>query len=610
MPGQPVILLSFSNDADNYLPKIIAEQKAIKSLLLDFVDKNYLHVRDIQRASTEEIFYLINRYHNQVVILHYAGHAEGTALQLEKEIGVVQMANVRGIAGLLGTQKRLKLVFLNGCATKGQVQTLLDNGVQAVIATNVSIEDDHAQQFATQFYQALTNGNTLKEAFTKAKAFLETMSDAPQIKDSNETRGFLTEEEEAISFPWGLYLRKDAENILDWTLPTESLFDLDFSGGNISQKQTNSINTTLVDTSLKAIRDSSYVKELARKIHRERKAGNSNRKPTDAEKKDVIIRSYLAPISVHLRTLFSHDMSEKLDEKRLRQLLITYQRSMEMFAFIMLSDIWDATNERPEQFDISASELTQLQAFFDLNKFTTTAFDHFRLACALIDIANRNDLKFYLNQLNDYQADWSKHNLLSEAHEHFTFIKTALEDDIPSRLIDSYCIASEQHLANVLKEWYYLLEYKMAVIKNIEVQKIKNLPPRTFKHVLVELDNNYNDIGNKDRWQDLENPTDMESVLLYKDKLFENLNLSPFILDENALNREFNSKIYFFSHQTEEGLLYRWIEYDQDTLLINEKNYPTIVRQFEKARQDILNEEKGSIEPSDIDSEDDILSLM
>ena len=114
MPGQSVILLAFSNDQEKYLPDIVEEQKAIKSLLLDHADKNYLHVRDIQRASTEELFYLINRYHNQVVLLHYAGHADGEGLQLEKEIGIVQVANAKGIAGLLGTQQKLKLVF---CAT-------------------------------------------------------------------------------------------------------------------------------------------------------------------------------------------------------------------------------------------------------------------------------------------------------------------------------------------------------------------------------------------------------------------------------------------------------------------------------------------------------------
>ena len=53
MAIQPVLLLTFSNDQDHYLPMIVAEQKAIKHALLDQVDKNYLEIRDVQHASTE-----------------------------------------------------------------------------------------------------------------------------------------------------------------------------------------------------------------------------------------------------------------------------------------------------------------------------------------------------------------------------------------------------------------------------------------------------------------------------------------------------------------------------------------------------------------------------
>jgi hypothetical protein len=610
MPGQSVILLAFSNDHEKYLPDIVEEQKAIKSLLLDHADKNYLHVRDIQRASTEELFYLINRYHNQVVLLHYAGHADGEGLQLEKEIGIVQVANAKGIAGLLGTQQKLKLVFLNGCATRGQVQVLLDKGVPAVIATSVKVNDDQAKQFATQFYQALVNGQTLRDAFLKAKAFLETGQSPPAIADIGRGPDMEAMLKKDKKLPWGVYFKAGEEGILNWRLPAESSYQLDFSTEGPAKHSHQLINSVIVDSTLKAIRASTFVKELARKIHKERNAGDKNRKPTDAEKKDAIIRSFLAPVSVHLRTLFSHGLSEKQDEKRLRQLLTTYQRSMEMFTFILLSDIWDATHKKEGALHLNDDEKMQLQAFWGLNEFTCDAFDYFHLLCTLLQLAKRNGITFYFSQLSDYKENWSQLALFTQAHNHFQLIKTALEEDIPSRLIEPYCIASEQHLTHLLCEWHYMINYKMAVVKNIEVQKIKNLPPPTFKHVLVELDNNYNDIGRKDRWQNLTDATDMESVLLYKNTLSENLNLSPFILDENALNREFNSKIYFFSHQTTEGLVYKWIEYEEDTLLVHQKNYPAIIRQFEKARQEILNEEVAVSKPSDMEGEDDIMSVM
>lgn len=609
MATQPIILLTFSNDEDAYLRMIVAEQKAIKKALLDFADKNYLQVRDVQRASTEEVFYLVNRYHNRVHILHYGGHADGQSLQLEKEIGVVQSANVKGIAGLLGTQKELKLVFLNGCATKGQVKALLDGGVQAVIATQVSIRDEKAQQFAAQFYEALATGSTVREAFRKARAFIESQEGAPVIKGVEETRG-AEFEGVAEELPWGLYWRKEGEAVLDWKLPKESPLELDFSTDAISGKQQDGVNAILVDTILKAIRESWFVKELARKINRERQAGNANRKPADAEKKDAIIRSYLAPVSVHLRTLFSSRLPEKYSEERLQQLLATYEKAIELLSFIMLSDLWDAVLKRRKPLDISEGERLQLQAFFNLNEFSAPGFDYFLLADALLKIANRNNVRFYLSPLNAYPEGWLGKEQLAKANEHFQFMKTVLEEDVPSRLIGPYHVQSEQQLANVLSELSFLIQYKMAVIKNIEVQRIRNMPPTLFKHAMVELDNDFNDYGRKDHWQDLEEPTDMESVLLYQDKLNNNLNLSPFVLDENALTREFNYKIYFFSHRTEAGLVYRWVENEKDTLVITEKKYAYVLQQFEKARQNILNEKGGPAKRSDITDEDDILTLM
>lgn len=590
---------------------IVQEQKAIKKALLDFADKNYLQLRDVQHASTEEVFYLINRYHQRVAILHYGGHADGQSLQMEREIGVVQTANVKGIAGLLGTQKQLKLVFLNGCASRGQVKALLDQGVPAVIATRVAVKDAEAQLFATQFYEALGTGSTIREAFTKAKGRLETERGIYHIKDIEETRGIkldgIAEEEE---IPWGLYWRSGADAILDWKVITESPFDLYINTDGMAGKRNAVINSYLVLETLKAIPYGRYAKELFEKLKREIQEGRAKRPPTDAEMKDVVVRSYLAPISAHLRMLFSHELSENYDERRLWQLRTTYQESVKLFAFILLSDLWDARLRREKPLAISDADRLQLKAFFELNEFTAASFDYFQLVDALLGIINDNEVEYYIKELNKYEKSWSDNKKLAIANEHFQFMGTVLEEDVPSRLIEAYCIQSEQELAHALAEWHFLINYKMSVIKNIEVQSIRNMPPATFKHAMVELDNNFNDIGHKDRWEDLTEPTNMESVLLYRNTLTDSLNLSPFVLDENALIREFNYKIYFFSYQSEAGLHYTWVENDQDTLVITDSQFQYVKHQFEKAREDILEEKPVGRTQSEIAEDDDILSFL
>ncbi|MFK7950097.1 MAG: hypothetical protein AB8G11_21075, partial [Saprospiraceae bacterium] len=342
-----------------------------------------------------------------------------------------------------------------------------------------------------------------------------------------------------------------------------------------------------------AIKKGEVVQQLVEKIKELRKQGDKKRKPTDAEKKDAIVRSYLAPISVQIRALFTEIYSQQNNEKRLQQLVKTYRETIKLVAFTLISDIWDKAHQRhlmaKNPLTLSDNQRLQIKAFFKINKFTQTAFDYFQLVNALLEIGQANGLNFYIKEWQNYKKGWSSNEILAKANTHFQTMQTALEGDISSKLIQPYCVVSEQHLTNVLCELHFLVHYKMAVVKNIEVQQIKNTPPASFKHIIVELDNNYNDVGEKDRARELEQPTDMESVLIYQKDISHNLNLSPFVLDENALTREYNSKVYFFAYASDKGLHYYWIENEEDTIVIKD-NYDYIVSQFDRAKQVILNE--------------------
>jgi hypothetical protein len=168
----PVVILAFANDQDAYLQNIVKERKAIARALQEHDDRRYIKVVKEENTSIRDIFDLCTRYADRIAVLHYGGHASGTQLQLEGATGAAELANATGLAQLLGQQQGLQLVFLNGCATLDQVQTLFACGVKAVIATAVPINDAMATEFAEQFYQALTNRATIKRAFDTAKAFV------------------------------------------------------------------------------------------------------------------------------------------------------------------------------------------------------------------------------------------------------------------------------------------------------------------------------------------------------------------------------------------------------------------------------------------------------
>ena len=103
------------------------------------------------------IYAVFQRHRDRIALFHFGGHADGDRLLLQSALEP-RPAYAEGLATLLGQQRGLKLVFLNGCSTRPQVKRLLDAGVPAVIATARPIDDGVATEFAVAFYQALTTG--------------------------------------------------------------------------------------------------------------------------------------------------------------------------------------------------------------------------------------------------------------------------------------------------------------------------------------------------------------------------------------------------------------------------------------------------------------------
>ena len=213
----PIMLLTSANCKDAYLDNIRREREAIEEALQGYEDENYIRIRKKAQTSSKGLIKQFQRYREQIVIFHFSGHASGEHLQLEGVVGE-EMAQAKGIAAWLSEMPNLELVFLNGCATQGQVERLLEKGVKAVIATSVAINDNKAAEFGIAFYNALANKETLGQAFKNAKNVLETQHKNTEIAELDQTRGLKLRRDKKETFPWGLYRNDDA--VLDWKLPT------------------------------------------------------------------------------------------------------------------------------------------------------------------------------------------------------------------------------------------------------------------------------------------------------------------------------------------------------------------------------------------------------
>lgn len=165
MTGRPLALLAFSHDPQHALKEIVRELSDINKV---FVTGNSapIHHWSVSQQDIEKTF---ETYRADIRIFHFAGHAGPSRLQTSF-LGKPRYTFADGLArnvGLFG--KGLKLVFLNGCSTRDQVDFFLNNGVPAVIATSKPVSDVYACWFARIFYEKFTNGSTLGEAFEAAK---------------------------------------------------------------------------------------------------------------------------------------------------------------------------------------------------------------------------------------------------------------------------------------------------------------------------------------------------------------------------------------------------------------------------------------------------------
>ncbi|MDX2306487.1 MAG: CHAT domain-containing protein [Microscillaceae bacterium] len=209
---QPIIYLSFANDKDGHLKYLKQESDEIEKIFRALDDKNTVKLKRQDQSTVDNIFETFTHYRNQIVIFHYGGHANSSQLILKD-----QRAGAKSIAQLISKQTNLKLVFLNGCATKNQVREFFQLGVKTLIATSVPVEDQKATEFAIQFYQALANGYTIQEAFkiSTSKLAAKNLIQAGSViihrfSDPIPELNIVDEK------PWGLYTLNDTN--LDWKI--------------------------------------------------------------------------------------------------------------------------------------------------------------------------------------------------------------------------------------------------------------------------------------------------------------------------------------------------------------------------------------------------------
>jgi len=216
----PTFFIATANTETNPLSSLKEERETIKTTLAPLRREGYNTSIDKYKeimALSKELVTLQKR----ILILHYSGHATEDALIIGNASKTVAMQK-KGIARILSESKVLKIVFLNGCSTIGQVDTLIKVGVDVVIATHAPIKDNRAKDFSIHFYDYLiTQRQSIKEAFKNALGTVESQGIKPKgIIKVEKYKGVGRSDQKILDDEtWGLFctdLKK-----LDWVLPLD-----------------------------------------------------------------------------------------------------------------------------------------------------------------------------------------------------------------------------------------------------------------------------------------------------------------------------------------------------------------------------------------------------
>lgn len=210
------ILLACANSESSPLEAVEKERDALIHIFDQVVNQetNGLQYKEEASFEVETLIKAIRIYEKTLHVFHFAGHANGKALKLDDD-----PAYGEGIARLLARAPKLKLVFLNGCATKGHVAQLLNAGVAAVIATSSKIPDRLAQLFSEYFYQAfISDKRSLLAAFEYAKENIQVL-EKNEILDTRDIDDSFTENA-VDDIPWGIYFntRYEHEQVKSWKI--------------------------------------------------------------------------------------------------------------------------------------------------------------------------------------------------------------------------------------------------------------------------------------------------------------------------------------------------------------------------------------------------------
>ncbi|MEO6038788.1 MAG: CHAT domain-containing protein [Saprospiraceae bacterium] len=564
------------------LPELVEEVRLLEAMLQPLHERQLWQLLSNRAANLDDVFKTFSRSGQEIAVFHYAGHANQQELHFEDG------GQVRGLAELFGLTQgtALRLVFLNGCASAGLVDSLHGVGVAAVIATARPVDDTLARAFAARFYETWAmEGKSLEQAFDTATAFVHTQSAGKDLEIVLPTRsvGRLTEAN-LPAFSWGLYLNPALDEtqrgqLLAWVLnpppqlPPQLLQE-------VRPQATESLLELVYDFEQN---DAEAQKEIA----------------TGKDPLLVLITRLPWTVGTHLRRLFAVEDSQSMAEagpERLKELVSGYTELTRFISYLALSALWD---ER-QRAQLPPERLAQLPLLPDAAGQVSTDYV-WRLRQYL---ALQKDTPGDPFGLETYLEAFL-HTVDTELAEGYRFIEALKEalgpDSPPERLqelvlartgkaegLAGICLQTETIFSRFLRAALFLTKFRLYTVRSILVDKIRYLDLKApYVHKTMSLHGAFSDIKLIPTARAIASEN---ACILFApanqpaDPLAGALNLSPFYIDKSAYLEDkiaHYPAIYVLKHQAAgDEFVYEYLDGDVNHQYIFAEDHRLVIRRI------------------------------
>ena len=524
------LYLCYANQDTNPLPSLRDEQRDIKQALLKGASSGHFYVLEEAFASSQVMVNAIQQIRPNLSIFHFSGHAGKDRLEMSGNAAAFS----EGIAQLLSKCPQLQLVFLNGCSTLGQVAALHEAGVPLVIATSAPINDLKAKTFGARFYAALSENQSIRQAYELAKAEIMTIDNLVVF---TENRGLALLQENSEEPTWGLFTKAGKEAAEDWRLPS-----IRPSQGDVPKP-----NQRLYAAYIPAL--ATFSPE-AKKIVDDEEMGIETDEVT---RREVILKCLPHPVSEQIRKLIAPDVGNTTDvffdrynSKRLEQCVVAYSTILELLMYVLLAQLWDEMNNKKVA-ALPATEANELRRYFTMPNAERAKYSLRNVIRAVRQILDSNNITYFMTELQSVAAlAVDDAHPFAKACVFFESVRLKLASGtVEDQEGEILAIDAEAELCAFIAPLGFLAKYDMNSIKEINIYKNRFYPTPKYQHKMTKLEQRFVGLANTvERYdQFIENA----SVIISNGS--QHLNLSPFVIDENAFNdKAAIDKILYFDY--------------------------------------------------------------